>query len=122
MKIIRRGDIAVALLILILSAGVFIFRFLCLDKGDFAEITVGDTSSVYPLGTDRKIDIKNEGHNLTVVIKNGKAFVEKSDCLGHNCINMGKIDTEGEFIACAPARVFVKIVGEGESDYDEIVG
>lgn len=122
MKKIKVGDIVVIAAILLLTAGVFCFRFFCFDEGNSVTVSVGGREETYSLDENRKVDIENNGISLCIVIKDGQVFVERSDCKGKDCVNMGKISREGQMIACAPSEVLVKIGEKGADGYDCIIG
>lgn len=122
MKKIRIGDVFVILIILIIWAGVFGFRLFGIEEGSEVVVSVDGKESVYSLFEDRIVDIENNGIKLTLVIAKKSVYVKESDCPEKSCINMGKITASGEVIACVPSGVYVKITGEGESEYDLIVG
>lgn len=122
MKKIKIGDVIVILLLLLITAGVFCFRLFGFEKGNTVVISVDGVSSSYPLDIDRTLVIENEGITLTVVIKDKKAYIDNSDCPEKNCVLSGKIGKKGEIVVCAPSKVYIKIAGEGENDYDFILG
>ena len=45
-----------------------------------------------------------------------QAWVERSDCPFQVCVQMGRIERPGQWIACIPHGVFVKVVGTAEGD------
>ena len=59
---------------------------------------------------------------LVLVIEKGSVYVKISDCPEKSCVNMGKITKAGEVIACAPLKIYVKIMGDGGDGYDYVVG
>ncbi|MBQ6701459.1 MAG: NusG domain II-containing protein [Clostridia bacterium] len=122
MKKIKIGDVIVILLLLLITAGVFCFRLFGFENGNTVVISVDGVSSSYPLDIDRTLVIENEGITLTVVIKDKKAYIDNSDCPEKNCVLSGKIGKKGEIVVCAPSKVYIKIAGEGENDYDFILG
>ncbi|MBE6643172.1 MAG: hypothetical protein E7615_05925 [Ruminococcaceae bacterium] len=122
MKKIKIGDVVVILLLLLITAGVFCFRLFGFENGNTVVISVDGVSSSYPLDIDRTLVIENEGITLTVVIKDKKAYIDNSDCPEKSCVLSGKIGKKGEIVVCAPSKVYIKIAGEGENDYDFILG
>jgi hypothetical protein len=122
MKRVKTGDIVVIVLILALCAGVLCFRLFGVKSGESVCVSVGEKSYFYSLSEDKKIEFENNGVELTVVIENGCAYIEKSDCPSNDCVRTGKISKKGSIIICAPSRIYVKITGEGDADYDYLVG
>lgn len=77
--------------------------------GEGVEIAYNGASVVLPLGKDIEYDV---GGHLTVVIKDGEAYVKKSDCKHQTCVQTGKIKRVGESIVCAQNGVVITVVGE----------
>lgn len=122
MKKLKIGDIIVISLILLITAGVFCFRLFGFSKGESVVVSVGDDEKVYSLDENTKFDIENNDVRLTIVIENGCVYVDNSNCPDKICVDYGKISRVGQTIACVPAHLFIKIIGEGESGYDIVVG
>lgn len=122
MKNVKIGDIVVIALIVVITAGVFFFRLFSFGEGRSVEITTENGVIRHSLNEDNIFEINSRGITLSVVINDKKVYVETSDCPNRNCINMGKISEKGQSIACVPAGVYIKIVGEGESGYDYVIG
>lgn len=73
------------------------------------EIAYNGTTVVLPLSQDTE---HNVGGHLTVVIKDGAAYVKKSDCKHQTCVHTGKISRVGQSIVCAQNGVVITVVGE----------
>lgn len=115
-NIIKRKDIILIAVMLIVAAIGFGAKFLFAEKGGIVKISVnGKTYGTYPLDQDKTINI--DGHN-TVVIKDGIVHMEDADCPDELCIKQGSIDSNGEKIVCLPNKTIVEIISEKESDYD----
>lgn len=122
MKIMKKGDMAVIFIVLILTAGLFGFRLFGRIAGECVLISVDGSESTYRLSEDRSVLLESEDGKCTVVIEDGKVFVKHSDCPEKSCMNMGKISKKGEVIACAPLKIYVKITGNGGGGYDAVAG
>lgn len=122
MKKLKIGDIVVISLILLITAGVFCFRLFGFSTGESVVISYGENEAIYNLNENRTLNIDNNDIMLSVVIENGCVWVDNSSCPEQVCVNCGKISRVGQSVACVPAELFVKIIGEGENDYDFIVG
>ena len=122
MKNIKIGDVVVISLILLVTAGVFGFRLLGFECGEFAVVSFDGRETVYSLSEDRRLDLKGNGVSFTLVIENGAVFVESSDCPEQSCVRMGRISKKGQSVACVPAKLYVKITGGDGSGYDAIIG
>ena len=67
---------------------------------------------VYPIKTDRRIDVTGPLGITDVVIEGGKVRIEDSPCPNKTCIAAGAISQPGQWIACLPNAVFVRIGGD----------
>ena len=86
-------------------------------------ITVdGELYGEYPLGEDRKIEMRGDGWENTLVIKNGYADMAEADCPKKICVNTSPICNSGETIICLPHRVVVAVENSEGQDLDAIAG
>lgn len=92
------------------------------DNGSEIEITVdGQLYGTYSLGEPQRIPVNLEGRIAnTVVIENGKAYMEDADCPDQLCMHQGVIKRDGQTIACLPHRLVVEVVGGEKEEYDSI--
>jgi hypothetical protein len=66
---------------------------------------------IYPLAVDRSVKVAGP-LGLTSVEIQGKAVrITDSPCKNKLCIAMGSISSPGQWVACLPNRVFVRIEG-----------
>jgi hypothetical protein len=75
------------------------------------EVQDPDGTFLYPLGQDATIKAKGPIGITTIEVAQGKVWVEDSPCTNKVCIAMGIIRQSGQFVACLPNRVFVRITG-----------
>jgi hypothetical protein len=73
---------------------------------------------IYPLSVDRREAISGPLGETIVVIRAGKAFVEDSPCPDNLCAHMPAISEPGQWIACLPNRVFVRVRGNSGREID----
>jgi len=66
-------------------------------------------SWVYPLDREGIFPIPGPLGTTTVVLRNGAALVEDSPCRDKLCVSMGSISRRGDWAACLPNRVFLRI-------------
>jgi hypothetical protein len=80
-------------------------------------VRIESASSVwlYPVEEDRHISVAGPLGETVVEIRDGTARVLRSPCPHKICISMGEIRDSGEWVACLPNRVFIRIEG-GERD------
>ncbi len=75
------------------------------------EVEDAGGKALYPLSEDREIAARGPLGITTVCIQHGGVRVEDSPCTNKVCIAMGTIRSTGQFVACLPNRVFVRITG-----------
>ncbi len=66
---------------------------------------------IYPLVTDRSVKVAGPLGLTSVEIRGKTARITDSPCKNKLCIAMGSISSPGQWIACLPNRVFVRIEG-----------
>jgi hypothetical protein len=77
----------------------------------------GGQAWVYPLkGTTETIDVKGPLGITVVRIAGGAAWIEASPCKNKTCISAGKLSKPGDWTACLPNKVFVRIDGNDENN------
>ena len=122
-KLLRNDILLIALLILIiLLVSVFLY-----SKSDSTAISVihnNKTVKVMSLKADAQYRIPDT--EVTVCVKDGKAFIYNSDCPDKLCMNMNPIainSPENYCIVCLPNKVAIVKNGKGiESEADIIAG
>ena len=112
MKGLKFGDyIVIGLVVgLILLLFSLIYGFSGSDK--YIEVIGNDIHEMYDVEIDRVVEVQGPAGITRVVIEDGKAWVEDSDCREKICIKMGKLERPGEEAVCLPNRVIVQMKGE----------
>jgi hypothetical protein len=82
-------------------------------------ISDGKDEWLYPLDASRDVEVPGPLGTTVVEIKDGNARVLDSPCPNKTCIAAGEISLNGQWLACLPNRVFVRIEG-GPSDGDTV--
>ena len=82
-------------------------------------ISNGEEFGTYPLDKNAEIEIVREGHRNVVVIQDGIAHMDYSNCKNQICVHTGEISDKGETIVCLPNYVIVEIIGNGEGGEDD---
>lgn len=110
-KRLRRNDVIfiVALLAVVAIAGACLYFFR--GEGDTVTVSVdGKVIATYPLDKDRVEDIHTGKDGLNrLIIKDGKAWVEKASCPDGICAAHKPIYREGESIVCLPNKVVITV-------------
>jgi len=79
------------------------------------EVQDPEGTFLYPLDQDRTIEAKGPIGITTIYVAQGAVWVHDSPCTNKVCIAMGIIRHSGQFVACLPNRVFVRISGGSPS-------
>lgn len=114
LKLIKKGDIIIIAVLIALSvAGMFLNYG---DEGDTVTV-MHDGQVIYTgsLSTDREIKVYGDYENI-IVIENGEARFESSDCPNKDCVHSGSISKSSQTAACLPNKTIIKISGESEVD------
>ena len=124
----RKGDIILILILIVLSVGGMTVFFSNKTKGTMATIHVnGEFLMELPLNTNTSVTIKTDETNVTseenfnvITIEDGKAFVTQSDCPDKVCVEHKKISYINETISCLPHKLVVELTGNSEGTFDTV--
>lgn len=106
--IFKKGDLI--LLAVLLVAVILTIIFAVGGDDEYVQIYVdGVLKYEVSLYSDMEIDLLDG--KMTVVIKDGKVWVEHSDCVEQLCVNNSPLTSSGGMIVCLPNKVVVKISG-----------
>lgn len=121
---IRNDVILIAFLLSVAAIGIF-YLFHMRKIGDTVKVTVdGKIYGTYALNKDITEDIysgKNKEHLNRLIIKDGKAYMEKATCPDGICVSHTPIFRDGESIVCLPQRVVITVVSNNDTDTPDIV-
>lgn len=106
----KKGDILVIAIVLILSFGVFLF----IPRGGDTVVITQNGNEIYrgSIHTDKEIVILEAG---IARIENGRVFMQEADCPDKTCINMGYASA-AKPVVCIPNGIIISIEGESEID------
>ncbi len=121
----KKGRNDLLLIVGVLLAAVIGLGCLMLLRRDGGYVTVsvgGQEVGRYPLDTPtvRVID-SGEGHKNTLVIEDGRAFMQSATCPDRLCCDYRPISHEGESIICLPHRLVVTVMGGHEDSGVDII-
>lgn len=109
---LRAGDFIIVFLTLFLAVWIWIYPHMK-DDGKLCKISVdGKIFGELSLSEDGELSLPG----CILKVRDGKAFVENSDCPDKVCEKTGKISKNGETIVCIPNRISIDISGESEND------
>ncbi|MFV0343977.1 MAG: NusG domain II-containing protein [Anaerocolumna sp.] len=119
---VKKNDIKLIAIILVLAVAGMIFMFLTQKPGDKVIVIVdGEIYKEYSLNKDLSVDIEGVNGGINhLVIEEGHADVTDADCPDKLCVNQKQIDKNGETIVCLPNKVIVKVISETESEIDGV--
>lgn len=126
--LMKRNDLILAFVIVILSLGFLGVRFITGSRGGMA-LVYEDRELIkeIPLYKDDTIVISTKDHgfgegNNTLVVENGSIRVTDADCPDGLCIGQGRVWLNNESIICLPHHLTVKVSSSVESDVDAVPG
>ncbi len=120
-KKIRNDIILVAVIVVIVAAGLLFFG---LNKEEGKQVAVninGELVSVYSLAENIEVTIPTGDNYNTLVIENGSARISSADCPDGICVETRAISYVGETIVCLPHKVVVEVIGDAETEIDVAV-
>ena len=129
MKFLKKTDIIIICVLLVLSVGgYFVYKNVFSDTKAIAQIYY-ESELVKSIDLSEKKDytfrLTQNDHVLIHVHSDGSISFEESDCADKVCINSGKLNLVGESAACLPNRIVIKLVSKDKynnNDIDIIVG
>lgn len=108
---VRRADLILLSALLLTSLLIFAVIRLVTPRGTVAVISVdGIPTARLPLKENTTFDL-NGTH--TVVVRDGKVFVESAPCRDQICVRHAPVSREGETIVCLPYHVTITVTAEG---------
>lgn len=78
-------------------------------------VTTPEDEFIYPLDKDSELSFEGLEGITKVMVKDGKACVVESPCANKNCISMGFLSSPGDWAACLPNDVILRV----ESNHDD---
>ncbi len=117
--IIKKRDIVLAAVLLVLGiAGVIILKY-GLHKGSYAEVYIDDkpVKTINMDVDDEYVFHTEQGENV-VAVKDGKIEMKSADCPDKVCVRMGAKNRSGETITCLPHKLVVEVHGGEAQEVD----
>ena len=107
------------LLILLFLATIIYFslNFFAKNKSPVKQVVIESGKNIwyYQLDKNKELKIKGNLGESTIKINDGFVLFENSPCPNKLCVQSSAITKNGEWIACLPNGVFVRIEGKDES-------
>ena len=118
MRRVRTLDF-LAFLIAIAVTGLIAFQAYGNQSGTLHVSIKGDSGEwIYPLESDRTIEVEGPLGTTVVVIEDGAVRVSSSPCREKTCVKSWPANKPGRWIACLPNRVIIAITGRSEQELD----
>lgn len=112
-----RLDIIVISVILLLSLVLLLIVTLSKEEGATVVVEI-DGTIVATYSLDQNGEYSLNGGTNVLVIENGKAYLNYSNCPDHTCEKTGKIQYVGQSIICLPNKIAITIKGEADGGVD----
>lgn len=116
---LKKGDYAVVLITLFISALLFALSFSSGEKLTAQIYYNGEsfsTVNLYEINESRQLTVGN----CTLLLENDGVTFLSSSCEDRLCINRGKLKKSGDTMACVPERVSVVLKSE-KDEADAVV-
>jgi hypothetical protein len=81
------------------------------NKGELsAVIEASGKNYIYPVSENNTITVTGPVGKTVISINDNQVYISDSDCRDKICLSMGKLSKPGQWAACLPNRVFVRII------------
>jgi len=117
---LRPLDFLAILASLLLVVAFSVYAYTSGEKNPNVIIEASGQQWIYPLREDRQVTVSGPLGDELIAIWDGMAFVVTSPCPNKICILQGKISRPGQWIACLPNKVFIRISGSAERGADGV--
>lgn len=108
-----------AILLSLLVVGVFsVYAYSGHEGTPMVDIQGQDGHWVYPLSGNRTLDIDGPLGTTVIAIKGDVVLFVSSPCPDKLCVRAPALTQIGEWNACLPNKVFVRITGKHEDKID----
>ncbi len=81
----------------------------------------GGKSWVFPVDAEETLHVHGELGDTVVSIHGGEVAITKSPCPNQTCVAAGPIDSGGQWVACLPNAVFVRIEGKVRDQEADVI-
>lgn len=121
-KYCRRGDMLVAAIYLLAVGCITFFIFDTNSTGVEVEIKTASNTFLYQLNKNTELTFDGPLGETLVSIQDERVFVTDSPGPLKICIKRGEIYKQGQWLACLPNKIFIRIVPkkQGPASLDAI--
>lgn len=114
-------DIIVIFLASVLVLSAFSYQVFGHRSGESCTVRTETDEFTLDLSEDKEATLVSCGISLTIIVKDGEAWVDASSCPDKICVHSGKISKSGQSVVCIPAKASLTISTEAD-DADWIIG
>ncbi len=95
--------------ITVVGAGLYAYG----DRAEPSEISIesDEGTFLFPLDVDRLVSVQGPIGATQIEIQDGRVHVHESPCRDKICIAAGWLEATGQWTACLPNRVFLRVEG-----------
>ncbi len=111
---VKPGDIIVFVISILLTLGSFLYAATGGEGPPRVEIEGPSGRFIYSLEKDHTLEIPGALGNSLVHFGPGGAQFLESPCTNKLCIHQGLQDSPGDWTACLPNKIFIRITGTPE--------
>jgi len=90
------------------------------NKKSYIHISSPKAEYIYPLDTSATYTIEGSTGNTIIEVKNNQVTIIDSPCPNKNCVSKGYISKNGQWNACLPNEIFIRIESKDNDDIDAI--
>ncbi len=117
---LRLFDLAAFLLSLLVIGALSASAYSARGGDPKVVVEAAGSQWIYPLKADRQLRVQGPLGEERIQIAKGEVFVLSSPCPNQICILQGKISRPGQWIACLPNKVFIRIEAGDSAAADAI--
>ncbi len=104
-------DVLALLISVVMVAGAAVFAYGNGTEPGGVSIQSDEGTFLYPLDQERRVAVQGPIGETFVQIQDGHVHVDDSPCRDKICIAAGALRMTGQWTACMPNRVFVRVEG-----------
>lgn len=114
----RIRPLDIASLVISIAVVILVSAYAFADPSDPTQVSVqsSDGDFLYTLAQARSIRVEGPIGHTHIEIEGSRARIVSSPCRDQICVAAGWLDTSGDWTACLPNRVFVRVEGGDRSD------
>ncbi len=108
MKLIRKADVILIVLIVIAVLSVVLFNYFSSENLTAVVRVNGEVIEEINLEKQKEpLEIVTE--NVTILCEKGEIWFEESDCKDKLCVNCGKLSKKGSTAICLPNKTVITV-------------